>query len=126
MKTTTLGELGTEQFRIATSIDGRTIADQPIHDPFITNETVIGLKRWDLFKALFKRQFEVRVRVRVSATAGALRAVMTLDPIQLQKDTDQILEQARISREQYKGMGFATSDSWSSVVASKSVEGEMP
>lgn len=103
-----LGELGTEQFRITTSIDDRIIGDQTIHDPFICNKTVIGLSRWNLFQALFKRQFEIRVSVKVHATEGALRAVMTLDPVALQNDTDEILRQRAISREKYAGMGLDT------------------
>ena len=94
-----LGEQGTEQFTVKNFHDGKLIREQKIHDPFITSTTVIQLSRWDLFKALFKRQYETRVEVHVWATEGAQRAIMTLNPKTLERDTQEILEQRRISRE---------------------------
>jgi len=101
-----LGDLGTEQFRVITLLDDKVIGDQAIHDPFIYNKTVIGLSRWDLFKAIFGRKFEITVRVRLSASEGAMRAIMTLDPDVLAKETVAIQEERAIRREAYAGMGL--------------------
>lgn len=98
-----LGENGTEQFTITTSVDGKVIKEQPIHDPFLWNRTVVGLSRWDLFKALFKRQFTTTVEINVRGTEGVQRAIMMLDPKQLQLETEKILEERRISRESSSG-----------------------
>jgi hypothetical protein len=94
----TLGEDGTEQFTVETRVDGRTLEAQPIHDPFIRNTTHVGLSRWDHFCQVFRPRL-IRVEVTVRGTEGAQRAIMTLNPEQLQSDTEDILEQRRISRE---------------------------
>lgn len=103
-----LGKLSTEQFRIVTKIDGKIIGDQLIHDPFIHNSTVIGLSRWDLLHAFFKRRFEIRVQVNLHGSAGAERAIMRLNPVDLRKDTDEILAQRQSRREEYQAMGLVT------------------
>jgi hypothetical protein len=90
-----LGEHGTEQFAISVYVDGELIRKQQIHDPFIRNTTVVGISRFDLFKALFRKQFEVKVQVRVEGSVAAMRAVMTLDPVALQKETEHILEERK-------------------------------
>jgi hypothetical protein len=106
-----LGEEGTEQFMVETLVDGKTIKVQPIHDPFIHSTTVVGLSRLDHFLAIFKRR-TIKVQVHVQATQGAQRAIMTLDPYKLQHDTDEILEERRISRETCATLGcYAQSSS---------------
>src|SRR5579859_5463262 len=90
---------GKEQFTIFTRVDGKVIKEQPIHDPFLHNKTIIGISRWDLFKALFKKQFEVKVEISVDGTDGIIRAIMMLDPEKLNAETKSILESRRLSRE---------------------------
>ena len=103
-----VGEEGTEQFTVETRVDGKTIKKQPIHDPFIYCMTITFLTRFDHFLAIFRRR-EIRVEVIVRGSEGAQRAIMTLDPGQLARDTEEILEQRRISRESSPIMGFCTS-----------------
>jgi len=98
-----LGETGTEQFTITTKVNGKVIKKQPIHDPFLYNKTVVGISRWGLFKALFRRQFEVKVEVSVHGTEGVTRAVMMLDPAKLEAETKLMLEERRLSRESNSG-----------------------
>jgi hypothetical protein len=98
-----LGETGTEQFTITTRVDGKVIKEQRIHDPFLHNKTVIGISRWDLFKALFRKQFEIRVEVSVFGTEGIQRTIMMLDPAQLDAETKLMLEERRLSRESNAG-----------------------
>jgi hypothetical protein len=100
-----IGDEGTEQFTVTTRVDGRTIKEQPIHDPFIHNTTVVILSRWDHFLAIFKRR-EIRVEVNVWGSEAAQRAIMTLDPVQLSKETEEILEQRRIARESFPTIGY--------------------
>ena len=90
---------GPEQFSITTRVDGKVIKEQAIHDPFLFSKTVVGVSRWDLFKAMFKRQFEVKVEISVHGTPGVQRAVMMLDPEELEATTKLILEECRQSRE---------------------------
>jgi len=101
----TLGEPGTEQFEIRMSFNGRTFPPQKLHDPFI--RTRIGISRWDLFKGMFCRQFEVKVEV--SGTHMVQRHIMMLDPEQLALEEEHFLEQMRISRESSPVMGFTNS-----------------
>ena len=98
-----LGETGTEQFTITTRVDGKLVKEQPIHDPFLHNKTVVSISRWDLFKALFRRQFEVKVEISVRGTEGVQRAVMMLDPAKLEAETKLMLEERRLSRESNSG-----------------------
>lgn len=100
-----LGEEGTEQFSVETLVDGRTIKVQPIHDPFIHSTTVVSISRWDHFWAIFRRR-EIRVQVFVSSSEGAQRAIMTLDPEQLARDTEEILHERKISRESSPTIGY--------------------
>jgi hypothetical protein len=97
-----VGENGTEQFTIKTRVDGKVIKEQPLHDPFLHNRTVVGISRWDLFKAMFRKQFTVTVEISVSGTEGVQRLIMTMDPKAVQAETDQILEQRRLSREAHQ------------------------
>lgn len=105
-----LGKEGTEQFSVETVVDGRTIKVQPIHDPFIHNTTVVQISRWDHFKAIFRRR-EFRIEVTVRGSEGAQRAIMTLNPERLSRDTEEILHQRKISRETSPTVGWC-SDSW--------------
>jgi hypothetical protein len=98
-----LGESKTEQFIITTEVDGKLVKEQRIHDPFLHSKTVVGISRWDLFKALFRKQFEVKVEVSVRGTEGVQRAIMMLDPAKLQAETEQILADRARSREQNAG-----------------------
>ena len=105
-----LGETGTEQFTITTKVDGKIIKAQPIHDPFLFNKTVVGISRWDLVRALFRKQFTVTVETSVEGTQGIQRAIMMLDPEVLTKETDAILEDRRLSRESSAGSINYTND----------------
>lgn len=49
---------GKEQFTITTRVD----------DSFLHSKTVVRISRWDLFKALFRKQFTVTVEVSVRGT----------------------------------------------------------
>jgi hypothetical protein len=98
---THLGEDGMEQFTITTRVDGKVIREQKIHDPFIHSKTVVGISRWDLFKAMFRKQFEVKVEVAVHGSEGVLRAIMMLDPVQLEAETQSILAERAESRERH-------------------------
>lgn len=89
---------GKEQFAIATRVDGELIKEQPIHDPFIYNKTIIGISRWDLFKAIFRKQFEIKVEVTVRGSEGVQRAIMMLEPEALEAETIAILEDRRSNR----------------------------
>ena len=102
-----LGEEGTEQFTIETRLDGKMISVKPIHDPFIS--TTVGFKLD--FKSRFKQLFfpeAIKVEVHIRGSEGAQRAIMTLDPHQLARDTEEILEQRRYSREHGETGGFTT------------------
>lgn len=94
-----LGENGTEQFTIETRQDGKLVRSQAIHDPFLCSKTTIAISRWDLFKALFRRQFITTIEVSVRGTAGVQRAIMMLDPKELQAETAAILDDRRRSQE---------------------------
>ncbi len=93
-----LGE-GPEQFTVTTRVDGKLIREQRIYDPFLFNKTVVGISRWDLFKAMFRKQFTVTVEIAVHGTEGVMRKVMTLDPKECESETKLILEERRKSRE---------------------------
>jgi hypothetical protein len=98
-----LGESQTEQFTIRTRVDGKIIREQKIHDPFLHSKTIVGISRWDLFCAIFKRQFEIKVEISVEGSQGVQRAIMMLDPVKLEAETQTILEERRKSREQNAG-----------------------
>lgn len=98
-----LGANGTEQFTIITRVDGKVIQEKPIHDPFLHNKTVVGVSRWDLFKAMFRKQYTVTVEVSVRGTEGVQRAIMMLDPVELGRETATMLEDRRRSRESSSG-----------------------
>lgn len=92
-----LGENGTEQFTITTKVDGQVIGTQRIHDPFLCNKTIIKMTFSEWVRLLFKR--EIKVEISVEGTQGIQRAIMMLDPVELEKETMSILEDRRKSRE---------------------------
>lgn len=92
-----LGEEGTEQFTVEVLVDGHSIRVQRVHDPFIHSTIGVQASRWDHFKAIFRPPI-VKIQVVVRGSEGAQRAIMTMDPGQLGRDTEEILEQRRISR----------------------------
>lgn len=96
-----LGETGTEQFGVRTFVDGALNHEQPIHDPFIRTKIVTGIGRLDLFKAMFRKQFSITIEVWVDGSEGASRAIMCLNPHELQRETEEILEARRQSRERH-------------------------
>ena len=100
-----LGENGTEQFTIETRQDGKLIRSQAIHDPFLHSTTTIAISRWDLFKALFRKQFVTKIEVSVRGSEGVQRAIMMLDPKQLQAETEQIFADRARSRQEKFGDG---------------------
>ena len=100
-----LGEAGTEQFTIETRQDGKLIRSQAIHDPFLWSRTTIAISRWDLFKALFRKQFITTVEVNVRGTEGVVRAIMILDLDKLRAETEQILADRARSRQESAGQG---------------------
>ena len=63
------------RYTVRTELDGRTIALQPVYDPFIVSETVIGTR--DLWRALLRGK--IRVTVRVDADRRTVAAVMNLN-----------------------------------------------
>src|ERR1017187_8897174 len=100
-----LGENGTEQFAITTRVDGKLVREQKLHDPFLHSKTVLCISRWDLFKAMFRKQYAVTVETFGSGTEGVMRAIMTLDTEALNNETATMLEDRRRSRESYGLMG---------------------
>jgi hypothetical protein len=89
-----LGEDGTEQFTVETRVDGKRIRLQEVHDPF--THTTVKLKGWrHAWNALFRG---LTVNVNVDGSHGAMRAVMMLDPVKLQKDTEDWLREAAVRR----------------------------
>jgi len=101
----TLGEEGTEQFVVEVEVDDKLVKCQEIHDPFIHNTTTVWISRWDHFKAIFRKR-KICVKLSISGSPGAQRAIMTLDPLKLEADTREILEERRISRETSPTMGY--------------------
>ncbi len=90
-----LGEEGTEQFTITTRVNGEQIRNQKIHDPFIhCSVKMRGFKH--AWNALFGG---IKVDVSVNGSEGVSRAIMTLNPYELEKETAKILEARRVSRE---------------------------
>lgn len=89
-----LGEAGTEQFTVTTFVNDQQIKEQRIHDPFI--RSTVRLKGW---KHAWNSAFhEIKVNIVVDSSEGAQRAIMTMNPNQLQRDTDEILTSRAASR----------------------------
>jgi hypothetical protein len=100
-----LGEEGTEQFSVETRVDEKTVRVQPIHDPFIRSTCIVGISRWDHFVAIFRPR-KIKIQIIVNGSEGANRAIMTLDPEQLARDTEEILEERRIAHESSPTIGY--------------------
>ena len=94
-----LGENGREQFVVTTYQDGKRIAEQKIHVPFIRCTVTICISRWDLFKAMLRKQFQTKINVCVDASEGMVRTIMMLDPDSVDRETMAILDARRKSRE---------------------------
>ncbi len=97
-----LGKEGTEQFEIHIDYNGRKFHAQKLHDPFI--RTRIGVSRWDLFKALFYKQFQVNIRME--GTSMVQRHIMMLDPEAMAIEEKAWLEEMRLSRENSPNIGY--------------------
>lgn len=98
-----LGEMGTEQFTVTTYQDGKQVGRQQIHDPFIRSTVTIRISRWDLFRAMFLKQFETKIQVCVDGSEGMIRTVMMLDTDAIERETATMLEDRRQSRENSVG-----------------------
>jgi hypothetical protein len=103
-----LGEEGTEQFTVKTYIDDhKLIREQKIHDPFISSTTVSVLTRWSCFLGLFAKKYRtVKTQVSVFGSHGAVARVMTMDPAELQRETDEWLAYAAKSRDECATSGM--------------------
>ena len=88
-----IGDTGTEQWILTTKRDGELIREQKLHDPFLHSTTTIGISRWDLFKAIFCKQFEIKIQVSLDASEGMQRRIMMMDPDEVTAETKQILEE---------------------------------
>jgi hypothetical protein len=100
----TIGEEGTEQFTVETRVDGKTIKVEPIHDPFINTTVIVTAPRWKHFLAMLRHD-PIWVEVIVRGSVSAERAILTLDPEQMQRENEEILEARRISRESSPAIG---------------------
>lgn len=90
-----LGEPNTEQFTVETRVNEKTVNVIPIHDPFIA--TTVKLRGFrHAWNALFGG---IKVNVIVRGSEGANRAIMTMDPVQLAYDSEEILETRRDIRD---------------------------
>lgn len=93
-RTYMLGEPNTEQFTVTTFLNDRQVSQQKIHDPFGRTTLIIG---WlDLLKSLF--QGRAKVQFGLHGSEGAQRAIMTLNPYELEKSTNEILDERRKAR----------------------------
>lgn len=101
-----LGEPNTEQFTVTTYLDEKRLNEQAVHDPFA--RTTVVISRWDLLKAAWRGK--LKVQVRVDGSQGAQRAIMTLNPYQLEKDTSEILDERRRSRESSATVGYCVGE----------------
>lgn len=101
-----IGDTDTEQFNVETLVNGETVRLTRIHDPFIHTTVVTKLSRWDHFKGIF-RPPETKTQVVVRASEGAQRAIMTMDPVQLARDSEDILECRRQYQRAIAGMSLA-------------------
>jgi hypothetical protein len=106
-----LGETGTEQFTVTVRRDDEIIRVQPVHDPFIRNTTIIGISRWDLFKALFRKQYTTRIFVAVDGSSAAQRAIMMLDPVKLKAETEADEKAYREGLREYSPANFVAHSS---------------
>ena len=103
-----LGEQGTEQFKIEVRVDDKVVYNKPIHDPFIRSKTVIGLSRWQLVKAMFSKQFQIKVETHIDGKEGVIRAIMMLDTEALERETTAMLQARKQSRESSTTKGYVS------------------
>ena len=101
-----LGELGMEQFEITIRRDEKEVSKLRIHDPFIRTSIRIGISRWDLFKALFRKQFETKITVSVDGTDGMVRTIMMLDPEVIAKETEKMQRERAERRANSATIGY--------------------
>lgn len=101
---TNIGEEGTEQFTVSTRVNGDLLAEQKIHDPFIHTTVKHTLSRWGHFKQVFKPK-AITINIAVDGSHGAVRAIMNLDPVQLQQDSEEFLRERAASRERNTAEG---------------------
>lgn len=95
-----LGEDGTQQFTVETHVNGIPISVTLIHDPFLTHTISTNLGWWRCLAALFAPSLRsIKTQVVIRGSGSAQRAIMTLDPEQLSRDTEEILEQRRVTYE---------------------------
>lgn len=80
-----LGEPGTEQFNVQTFIDEREIGNEKIHDPFVN--TTLQLHWRDCLRGLFRRG--MTIRFSVSGSHAAQSRIMTMNPLELQKEQEE-------------------------------------
>ena len=99
-----IGEEGTEQFTVSTRVNGEKVAEQKIHDPFIHSTVKHTLSRWEHFKQVFAPKV-ITVQIAVDGSHGAMRAIMTLDPIRLQQDSEEWLRDMATCRERNSAEG---------------------
>jgi hypothetical protein len=90
-----VGDPGTEQWTITVKRDGVLVGEQKLHDPFLHNTTTIAISRWDLFKALFRKQFLTKIEVSLRATEGMQRRIMMMDPHEVAAESEAILEERK-------------------------------
>lgn len=93
-----LGEQGTEQFEIAVRDDKKIITRLAVHDPFHRTHIGVRLSRWRAFCGLFRPAI-ANYWISMSGSAGAERAIMTMDPHRLADDSEQILLERKVQRE---------------------------
>jgi hypothetical protein len=109
----TLGEEGTEQFTVTSYIDDdggglRLIREQKVHDPFIHSTIISVLTRWFCIRGLFQKKHRtVKTQVCVRGSHGASARIMTMDPEELQRETDEWLVYAAKSRAECAASGMA-------------------
>jgi hypothetical protein len=97
-----LGEEGTEQFTVTTRVNDKLIAEREIHDPFATTcVTLKGLGH--AWRALFGG---IRVQVSIGGSHGAMRAIMTMNPRDLQQDHETFLIEQAQQRAQNSAAGI--------------------
>lgn len=96
------GKQGQEQFTVTTRVNGELIKAQPIHDPFANTRVILrGFKH--AWRTLTKG---IEVQVSIDGSHGAIQAVMTLEPRELEDRTQLFLEQQAQRRADNTAMGI--------------------
>ena len=95
-------KLGEQQFTVETYVNEKRIGHVEVADPFA--HTTVRLRGWGhAWRALFGG---IKVVVRVSGTHGAMRAVMSLDPEQMRRDSEEFLREMAARRESNAAQGI--------------------